>query len=194
MKDPRMKDLDGLGPMDTKDVHDEMKSRMRFLIMEANIQNVAMPEPVPEIVIPARDNDDFDDLFGGIGKLNNYIADNFHVDERVVMSDEVLRAKVNSEFEAYMRLPRLPLKKDDEFTCPLEWWKKHEQILPTLSELARRLLCIPATSAPSERVFSAAGLTISNDRASLLPDHAADMIFLRMAWDLAVAWDSKRNK
>jgi hypothetical protein len=43
-------------------------------------------------------------------------------------------------------------------------------------------------------VFSAAGLTIANDRASLLPDHAADMIFLRMSWDLAVAWDAKRQK
>jgi hypothetical protein len=77
---------------------------------------------------------------------------------------------------------------------PLQWWKIHEKMLPTLSQIAKSLLCIPATSAPSERVFSAAGLTIANDRARLLPDHAADIIFLRMSWDLAVAWDNKRQK
>jgi hypothetical protein len=66
--------------------------------------------------------------------------------------------------------------------------------LPILNQIAKRLLCIPATTAPSERVFSAAGLTITNDRASLMPDHTADTIFLRMSLDLAVAWDNKRQK
>ena len=56
--------------------------------------------------------------------------------------------------------------------------------MPILSLLARRILCIPATSAPSERLFSVAGLTIANDRAGLLPDNAADLIFLRGAWGL----------
>jgi zinc finger BED domain-containing protein 1 (E3 SUMO-protein ligase ZBED1) len=47
-----------------------------------------------------------------------------------------------------------------------------------ISKLARRFLCIPASSAPSERVFSRAGLTISNLRAGLLPETAGDMVFL----------------
>lgn len=196
--DPRMKNLDGLGPIDTKEVHNEMKSRMRFLIMEANIDaDIPIPAPiVPQIAIPARDDDDFDDLFMNIGQQNTYIADNFVVDEREMMSMEALTGKVKIEFETYLKLPRLPIKETDNetFTCPLQWWKKHEKLLPTLSQIAKRLLCIPATSAPSERVFSAAGLTIANDRASLMPDHAADMIFLRMSWDLAVAWDAKRQK
>ena len=42
---------------------------------------------------------------------------------------------------------------------------------------------MPATSAPCERLFSHAGLTIANDRASLLPDNAAEIIYLRVAWD-----------
>ncbi len=44
-----------------------------------------------------------------------------------------------------------------------------------------RLLCIPATSAPSERVFSVAGLTIAKDRARLASDTANDLIFLHDA-------------
>ena len=47
-----------------------------------------------------------------------------------------------------------------------------------LSILASQLLSIPATSAPSERVFSVAGLTISKDRAWLASDVANELVFL----------------
>ena len=39
----------------------------------------------------------------------------------------------------------------------------------------------PATSAPSERLFSSAGLTIANNRARLAGDNAARLIFLHDA-------------
>ena len=38
----------------------------------------------------------------------------------------------------------------------LEWWGENEKRYPNLSPLARKYLAIPATSAPSERAFSAA--------------------------------------
>jgi hypothetical protein len=50
-----------------------------------------------------------------------------------------------------------------------------------ISKLALRVLCIPATSAPSERVFSVAGLTIAKDRARLAPQTANELIFLHDA-------------
>ena len=68
------------------------------------------------------------------------------------------------------------------FNNPLEWWATHQRDYPILSALARSVLCVPATSAPVERLFSYAGLTIANDRASLLPENAAEIIFLRVAW------------
>ena len=67
---------------------------------------------------------------------------------------------------------------DGSFCNPLLWWKENASKYPNLSILASRVLCIPATSAPSERVFSTAGLTIANDRARLLPENADNLVFL----------------
>lgn len=44
----------------------------------------------------------------------------------------------------------------------LTFWKEKSAALPILTRLARKGLSIPATSTPSERVFSVAGLTITN--------------------------------
>lgn len=48
-----------------------------------------------------------------------------------------------------------------------------------LYQLSQRILCIPATSAPSERVFSLAALVISMRRARLDDELASDLVCLR---------------
>ena len=59
-----------------------------------------------------------------------------------------------------------------------EWWKVNERRFPRLANVARRYLCIPDTSVSSERVFSAAGLTVNRLRTRLTPDHVYMLIFL----------------
>ena len=72
------------------------------------------------------------------------------------------------------------------YNNPLEWWERKQSNFPLHAKLARRYLCVPpATSAPSERVFSLAGLTIAKDRASLNPEIADALTFLHDAWDVA---------
>ena len=58
-----------------------------------------------------------------------------------------------------------------------------------LASLARIVLCITATSAPSERIFSTANLIISKKRARLDPETAGDIIFLHDTID----WYEEHN-
>lgn len=51
----------------------------------------------------------------------------------------------------------------------IKYWQDNANIFPIISKLAEKFLCIPATSVPSERVFSDAGQIISNRRCSLKP-------------------------
>jgi hAT family C-terminal dimerisation region len=56
-----------------------------------------------------------------------------------------------------------------------------------LSELARKLLCIPASSASSERVCSTAGLTVTVKRNRLSEDQAGSLVLLRGSWEAVPA-------
>ena len=51
--------------------------------------------------------------------------------------------------------------------CPYDWWATKRQVWPILSFLASLVLSIPASSADAERLFSQAGITMSDRRTSL---------------------------
>jgi len=57
----------------------------------------------------------------------------------------------------WLREEPLPLDQN-----PLKEWKMAAKILPYMAILARKFLCVPATSAPAERLFSSAGNTNSS--------------------------------
>lgn len=60
----------------------------------------------------------------------------------------------------------------------LKWWSMQTRTYVQLSQLARAVFAIPATSAPSERVFSTAGITLSARRSRLLPSNVDKIIFV----------------
>ena len=59
-----------------------------------------------------------------------------------------------------------------------QWWKSQTETFPKLSLLARGILAVPATSAPSERVFSIAGLVVQARRSSIAPENVNKIIFV----------------
>lgn len=76
-----------------------------------------------------------------------------------------------------------PLESDDTdhgFNDPLKWWKDNAFKYDLLSHLARLCLAIPATSAPSERIWSRAARILTLKRARLKEDAVvARMMFVR---------------
>lgn len=60
----------------------------------------------------------------------------------------------------------------------LVWWMTNESTYPRIAKLAKRYLAVPATSVPSERVFSTAGDIVTASRSSLSVDSVDKLIFL----------------
>ena len=85
-----------------------------------------------------------------------------------------LRQEVHEEIIRLQRQPSLP--KDAN---PLAHWRDNEAQHVHLSPVARAILAMPASSAPSERVFSTAGLVLRSNRGRLDPEIVEDVVFLR---------------
>ena len=101
-----------------------------------------------------------------------------------LLPEETEPAPVN-EMDAYLREGGIPLS-----ACPLEWWREKQSLYPTLAEMARVYLAIPASSAASERVFSAGKLILDHKRRRLTPDRVSRLIFLKKNLPL---YDTMRN-
>ncbi|XP_067236702.1 E3 SUMO-protein ligase ZBED1-like [Chanodichthys erythropterus] len=80
---------------------------------------------------------------------------------------------VEAELNSYLVSPTIDSEMD-----PLTWWRLHQVNFPHLSKLARKYLCIPATSSPSERLFSTAGNVVTCQRTCLKPTKVNMLVFL----------------
>ena len=61
---------------------------------------------------------------------------------------------------------------------PLQWWKENAWNFKVLSIIAKDLLAVPATSAPSERIFSKAGAIVTTKRSSLASKTIDPLLFI----------------
>ncbi len=78
------------------------------------------------------------------------------------------------KLDTYFKTSALPHAKLDV----LARWKVQEPVLPLLAEIARKYHCIPASSAPYERLFSASGNVCTKLRSSLDPTNREMIIYL----------------
>lgn len=82
-------------------------------------------------------------------------------------------AAIDAELNSYLLSSTLDNEED-----PLLWWKTHKINFPRLSNMARKYLCVPATSSPSERLFSTGGNIVSCERSCLKPEMVNKLVFL----------------
>ena len=83
------------------------------------------------------------------------------------------RQACERELERYIDSP--VISRD---SSPYGWWASNHRAFPVLAAVARQILCCPATSVASERLFSKAGDVITKKRNSLAPAKADRVIFL----------------
>lgn len=97
------------------------------------------------------------------------------LDELMGEEDDDSPDSLASEAASYFA--EVPVKRS---TDPLDWWRINSSRFPRLAPLARRYLCIPATSVPSERVFSFAGIVVDKRRCALSWEMIDALIYLHM--------------
>ena len=61
----------------------------------------------------------------------------------------------------------------------LSWWQIQATKLPMIASVVKQILCVPATSTPSERPFSKAGNLITKKRAQLKSSKVDMALFLK---------------
>ena len=112
--------------------------------------------------------------------LGNILEDG--INDIVSPTKSDFRGKVRFEMAKFINEPTLMtatiIDNKKSYCNPLEWWRKKQLDFPSLTTLARKYLCIPATSAPVERVFSSGSNIITKRRSCLDVDRASDLIFL----------------
>ena len=125
------------------------------------LPNLDVPEPEPE---PETEEPE-------AKKSKN--EDQSAIDDLICMGVEKIdpRTKIRQELERYDLEP--PAR-----GAALQWWRQRVSTFPNLSRMARKYLCIPASSVPSERIFSLAGNIVTKKRCSLTSANVNQLIFL----------------
>ena len=88
--------------------------------------------------------------------------------------DEVLDV-IKQEIKSYRAETEISREEEDI----LSWWRDRKAKYPNLARLARKYLCVPATSTQAERVFSALGWLLNKRRLLLTGSHVNNQMFLK---------------
>ena len=86
--------------------------------------------------------------------------------------------KYNKEINNYLDQPTV----ESDYN-PLQWWKEHSCVFSLLAKMAKKYLCVPGVSVPSERIFSKGGIIVDPFRSRLSPSHVNTLVFLSKTWN-----------
>ena len=151
--DPRFKSLKFLPLADRPQVF----SKLALMACEVMKENECADVPIPKRLKTGSELLDFSDSSESNGETTQSRASS-------ITEKEISAYKAESEIG----------QADD----PLLWWQANECRFKSLAVLARKWLCLQASSVSAERLFSSAGEVVSRKRASLAPDNVDMLLFL----------------
>ena len=165
--DPRVKSLDWLSDTERDKVFSSLTDECLVLPVKRKVPSVptpnihvkqepGLPQTDPEPGPSTEVDDDLDAVI--------FIRHQLPKSDKEVVSEEVQKYRSEPFFGSSQE--------------PLSWWKLNKEVYPNLSHLMLRYLNVPASSVPSERVFSTAGKVLEKTSASLDPENANILIFL----------------
>lgn len=159
---------------ETKDI--EKKKKNDGDKKGATKANKAAGEDEEEAITPPAKRRKLNDvMFGGMGRMN---VDK--VTPQKKKNDTTIRIECQKELDLFIVAKGVPIiDEKGDYVNPLEWWMKHEDEFPVLAYMAQAYLSIPATSAPSERIWSRAAQVYTANRSRLDPDIASGIIFTK---------------
>ena len=108
------------------------------------------------------------DIFDSSVKVNE-------AEESTVQHQLQLQNSAKREVENYLD-PTIIVSPE---TSSLDWWRENKYRFPHVAVLARKWLCVTATSTPSERVFSDCGLGLTAKRSRLKGYVLRDQVMIR---------------
>lgn len=147
--DPRYKNLEH----ETTDVKENIREKVKTLFSNITFQNDS------SIQTSQTDQSIVKNTIGGLDFLYGKDVNNIN--------------DISVQYQNYLGEPLLRYD-----LCPFEWWKSHEKKYPLLAQIAKKYLCIPATSVSSERCFSTAGNVVTPKRSCLSTENVNLLVFL----------------
>lgn len=156
--DPRFKDLKMIEKFQRKAVYESIEMEL-FLLNDASKAR------------ETNDGSDSEDV-EPVSKKAKVCFDYYESDDEDI--EDVFDDEAKKEMERYKRESKV-----DAESCPLTWWKMHESSYKLLSQVAKKYLCVPATSVEAERQFSELGILLNKRRLLLTGSHVNQQLFLK---------------
>lgn len=186
-----------------KDIYQAIKERVVELMRESRVArgvHAEDEEPSADVEASNQPNIDLNDALTDWSSVGDFLAEGNLLSFAEPKASGGPEDDLDQQVEAYLnRLPQMSSADGDI----LAYWRSHEGTVPDLARLARRILATPASSASSERLFSAAGKTISDQRTNLSSTRAEQLLFIQQnynavkdqifRWDLGLPKETKKK-
>ena len=123
--------------------------------------------------------------FNMLDALLNNIDENYTINDATPDDQDTANANMLCENEMYQLLLGNDFKmkmqniKTKVYNCPLDWWKTSAHRFKNFERLAVKYLAIPATSAPSERIWSRAARVLTVTRNRILEEVTSAIMYCR---------------